>query len=510
MLMGLPTILDVVISLVFIYLALSLIASEIQELISTLLQWRAEHLKKAIEILLIGGSLDANGKGSQVAQQTTADLKKVRKLANQLYNNPLIESLNQESKAILSGLPRLFAKTIYRSGTLKEDSLFGKKVSGPSYIDSTSFATTLLETIEFSTIRRQMASDNLIQFIEETIFDEIDKLVIRKTENREFIRESYERLKKTTQTICEDFRDDKTGLIPSFDRLEQRVNLFFNKVKQDLEADTELSPEEKHLLAQIDNYRQDILGKVPDSKQPEVPSRIYPSLVEMVGYYSKAIAEQELDLPEWSANKAEKIKKAAQWLPPSLSKSLEVLARRTQAEIDRIDESLSEFNQEIGHWFDRSMERSRGVYKRNAKAVALLIGLAISLAVNADTLYIIGRFSQDDALRGALVARVQNLESQNQSLEAIAQQIKTSLDELPLPLGWQRSNRRLQWEHRALWLGDSPADKSDRFNYIGWFLQGCGYILSAIAISMGASFWFDALNRIVNVRKTGTPATEKK
>ena len=52
--MRLPVILDIALGLIFIYLILSLLASEIQELIATILQWRAAHLKKSIEIFLAG------------------------------------------------------------------------------------------------------------------------------------------------------------------------------------------------------------------------------------------------------------------------------------------------------------------------------------------------------------------------------------------------------------------------------------------------------------------------
>ena len=44
--MNLPLVIEIAIGLVFIYLVLSLLISEIQELITILLQWRAEHLKK--------------------------------------------------------------------------------------------------------------------------------------------------------------------------------------------------------------------------------------------------------------------------------------------------------------------------------------------------------------------------------------------------------------------------------------------------------------------------------
>ncbi|MEO0352647.1 MAG: hypothetical protein AAF282_21605, partial [Cyanobacteria bacterium P01_A01_bin.15] len=72
--MGLPIVLDVAIGLIFVYMALGLIASEVQEIISTLLQWRAEHLKYSIEQLLAGGQSD--------------DARAARKLADQLYNSP--------------------------------------------------------------------------------------------------------------------------------------------------------------------------------------------------------------------------------------------------------------------------------------------------------------------------------------------------------------------------------------------------------------------------------------
>ncbi len=55
--MNLPAILDIAIALIFIYLILSLLSSEIQEIIAALLEWRAKNLKEAIETLL-GGSVE--------------------------------------------------------------------------------------------------------------------------------------------------------------------------------------------------------------------------------------------------------------------------------------------------------------------------------------------------------------------------------------------------------------------------------------------------------------------
>jgi hypothetical protein len=102
--------LDVAIGLFFIYLTLSLLVSGIQELIATVLEWRAKQLKEAIQIIL--GDNEANDPSAKQAQ----------KIANELWNHPLIRSLNQ--------------RNIIRGSV------------GPSYISSKMFAATLLEIIQ--------------------------------------------------------------------------------------------------------------------------------------------------------------------------------------------------------------------------------------------------------------------------------------------------------------------------------------------------------------------------
>ena len=49
------------------------------------------------------------------------------------------------------------------------------------------------------------------------------------------------------------------------------------------------------------------------------------------------------------------------------------------------------------------MDRASGVYRRNAKGVAFLIGFIVAAIANADTLHIVSRLSNDDALQKAIV-----------------------------------------------------------------------------------------------------------
>lgn len=50
--MNLGTLLEIIVPLIFIYLASSLIISELQEQLAALLEFRARNLKKALEIFL--------------------------------------------------------------------------------------------------------------------------------------------------------------------------------------------------------------------------------------------------------------------------------------------------------------------------------------------------------------------------------------------------------------------------------------------------------------------------
>jgi ferritin-like metal-binding protein YciE len=75
-------------------------------------------------------------------------------------------------------------------------------------------------------------------------------------------------------------------------------------------------------------------------------------------------------------------------MPESLKRSLYVLAQRAEKGGGDTQEQLERFQKEIEMWFDQSMQRASGVYKRNAKGVAILLGTAIAVAANADSINI--------------------------------------------------------------------------------------------------------------------------
>ena len=160
--MSLPIVIEIAVGLIFIYLTLSLVASEIQEILSALFQWRAEHLKRSIEQLLAGNSTYAEGKERGQNRQAA------KMLADRLYDSPLISNLNYEAQGRLaswlrSGLHAIGA--IYRILTFSRN-VFGNKTSGPSYIPAETFATSLIERLRLEEFQQVLVRSRFDQFIQ--------------------------------------------------------------------------------------------------------------------------------------------------------------------------------------------------------------------------------------------------------------------------------------------------------------------------------------------------------
>ncbi|NJP12323.1 MAG: hypothetical protein HC866_24995 [Leptolyngbyaceae cyanobacterium RU_5_1] len=233
----------------------------------------------------------------------------------------------------------------------------------------------------------------------------------------------------------------------------------------------------------------------------------------------------------------EQIQDILQKVPTSVQQSLAILARRAQTKVVRTEKQLDQFTNEVSSWFDRSMGRASGVYKRNAKGVAIIIGFCIALVSNADTFHVVARLSGDDDLRQVITQRAGEITQTTKSdelynrdrLRELKRNTDEVLQEISLPLRWTPANLRQQFNC-------PPPDLKTNPNEWRSFYRDClndqtvtdqgfnllrmgeiagrhgidmgriviGWLVSGIAIAMGAPFWFDLLSKIMNVRNTGT------
>lgn len=176
------------------------------------------------------------------------------------------------------------------------------------------------------------------------------------------------------------------------------------------------------------------------------------------------------------------IPKAIQDLPPGrVRETLDVLWREARGDVDR-------FRQGIEGWFDDAMERVSGWYRRMAQAILLCLGVLLAVGLNVNAVTLTQRLWADPSLRAAIVAQAQppasppasaTPTSVTESLQSIQSELKT-INGLSLPIGWAKSTRPTNW-----WGA-----------LVGW-------LFTALAVSMGAPFWFDLLGRVARLRSTG-------
>jgi len=525
--MSLPLILDIAIGLIFVYLILSLLASEIQELIATLLQWRAKHLRKSIEILLTGG-------------ENTSQEVSIRALVDDLYENPLIRNINQEAKEGIAGLFRKvtwFLGEVYRSFT-KNKATFGAttvsgekrvKRSGPSYIDSETFASTLIERLKISQFTHDLTSLNLQIFKEKEIRARIGRFILDETlqlsgDTRSKLQTELEKLDKTLNNILINFKDEKATLATTIERIEAQLDRYIKKSEGHFLQLDEASSQQESQLDEASSQQEFQLDEASSQQEfnefleeltslrdeifydkNELLRRLQPSLNQIVDIRDtvKKIYEESKDVIGNENSEiyktyqeiAETVEGLIAKLPESLQKSLSALSRRAQIKSDKVEHEFNQFKQELETWFDRSMDRASGVYKRNAKGVALLIGLLVAIFANADTFHLINRLSKDSTLRDSITQSASRLSPETNDLESVKQKVNQALEDISLPIGWNPSNL------------DQQAQES-----IGWPVKGwpfpvvrriLGWMLSGLAIAMGAPFWFELLGKFINVRNSG-------
>ena len=70
-------------------------------------------------------------------------------------------------------------------------------------------------------------------------------------------------------------------------------------------------------------------------------------------------------------------------------------------------QDLQQVKTGVEQWFNGAMDRVAGWYKRRSQTVGLIVGLAVAVVVNADTLEMIRTLSNDSAVRASLVAAAQ-------------------------------------------------------------------------------------------------------
>ncbi|MCU0569834.1 MAG: hypothetical protein MUF49_25080 [Oculatellaceae cyanobacterium Prado106] len=561
--MNLPVVIDIAIGLIFIYLTLSLLTSEIQELVAILFQWRAVHLKRSIENLITGNNTD-----DPLYQKFTDDL----------YSSPLIRALNQEAKGfwavLFRKIPNFLAASYYKA--TKTRSVLGRQRSGPSYIASETFSVALLQKIKLKELSQKVCELTARQYSAEKLKLLREFLSDLKTDLGQdsplahpgsLLEQEYQNLEQSLKGTIENFVGGRTTLSASLEELSMLLVQFLDNLDRVLVSRNASTPE-------ADAAKQLIRTRLSYLKQAMQKKQVEPTVTEVLRLIFEDDRHRGAKLTPWVVDILNSLQQEepalfqeiAQ-LPLQLRRNLLSLADQARLKANSLQDGVRQLELEIATWFDESMERASGVYRRNAKGVAILIGFLFAVSTNSDTFYMVSRLSKDTILRSTVGQAADqvilttnprfapspssagnsttdsassNPASSNPSsgdpasgdpasgdptsgnpvpgtepsgeaalscpigqgsaqanLEAVKNAVNNVLNEMPLPLGWNNAVVAEQLgEERRGWIFPIPQ------RVLGWFITG-------IALSMGASFWYDLLSKFIRVRGTGGRPPEK-
>ena len=194
-------------------------------------------------------------------------------------------------------------------------------------------------------------------------------------------------------------------------------------------------------------------------------------------------------------------------IPDGLKARLLALSKEAREDVDKVKAEVEkwcgDFLAEVNHWFTR-----------RAQIVSLLIGFAVALALNVDTIELATKLKNDPFAREAAVkvagkfvadAKLKDCPeprstdaktTQSMDSKAAVKNINECLTSVqstyPIPLGWDQGALDAL---EGIWA------------YLSKFI---GLLLTAIALSLGSRFWFDTLKTLLALRTGGQPKAEAK
>lgn len=186
----------------------------------------------------------------------------------------------------------------------------------------------------------------------------------------------------------------------------------------------------------------------------------------------------------------------------------------------------------IENWYDDHMDRVTGWYKRASQRILMVIGLVIAVFFNVDSIRLYSGLSCNSALRGAVAIAAAKAAPGNAarpspspgSSPAASPQPQSQPDGTyitgmlnAVPIGWNRwqfyyDDKANRWVYPDDPIACQPAAASPLPDPPVYLISKLlGLIVTVVALSLGAPFWFDTLSRLTNVRAAGNkPDTSRK
>jgi hypothetical protein len=215
-------------------------------------------------------------------------------------------------------------------------------------------------------------------------------------------------------------------------------------------------------------------------------------------------------------------------ISPEVNQTLNALLSNLEEYVGEKESKLAKARENVEKWFDDSMDRVSGVFKRHSQWMALVIGFVIALILNVDSVDLTLYLWREPTVRQALAENAAMFDLSQEELETnpeeALQNFRNQFVGLSLPIGWgltrvessafyddqcqlfPREKQSFGIPVIGSTLCITTPNPSSQANLA---LKVLGIFLTALAARQGAPFWFDILKRVVNLRGTGANPAEK-
>jgi len=166
---------------------------------------------------------------------------------------------------------------------------------------------------------------------------------------------------------------------------------------------------------------------------------------------------------------------------------------------------IDKFKAMLEQWFNNSMDRATGRYKRKNQLISFILGLLLAGIFNIDTIAITKILASNQTARTQLASFAMD------KYKALDPGARTSVhvtDSLLLSVASSASSdANLSKLVLGLGYGDKipGQEKVQQAGPLVFF----GWLVTALAISLGAPFWFDLLSKLIQLRGTGPKPDEQ-
>jgi hypothetical protein len=358
------------------------------------------------------------------------------------YNHPLINSLKTPPK----GVRDWFKKNIFRKDPK------GLTPKNPSYIPAKTFASVL-----FDVVTKAGTEDSLVTKILSVLRTQINLLE-------------------------EGDQETANNLISYLVQLGQaHASTHVNKLKADLREE---------MLKKLNEL--ELVGMDAQGNKP-----LAYFVKNLRGYVTENNADEIAIILKKAAPYLNQIRTGALvYGSTQLGKALNSLLVGVEEYATNTDKAIALARNNVEEWFNSSMERLSGSYKRWAQTWAFAIAFVIAIIFNVDSIHIADELWHNPALRQASTAYIEKfVEDKTKDgatlEETDLQKLNNNLKELRFPVGWSELPEK---KGRTLW----PF----------WTLTFVGWVITAGAAMQGAPFWFDTLKKLINIRSSGANPIE--